>query len=78
MPHHRARMGMRPGMTLYITIVDEDDRTWDFSQEDRRREARRRLKQERPWLVVGSPMCTAFSSGQHLNFIPTIFNSLKT
>ena len=61
-------MGMRPGMAFDITEKDENGVAWDFSRRERREEARRRLRATRPWLLVGSPMCTAFSILQSLNF----------
>ena len=42
-------------------MSDENGRPWDFSLKERRDEAERRLDEEQPMLVVGSPACTAFS-----------------
>ena len=61
-------MGMRPGMAFDLTVNDENGVPWDFAKKERREAARERLRKERPWLLVGSPMCTAFSLLQNLNY----------
>ena len=39
-------------------VADEQERTWDFTKEEERRKARRRIKEEAPYLLIGSPPCT--------------------
>ena len=59
--------GVLPGFALDLTTQDSDGRHWDFDDEEMRQRAWTRLKTEQPLLLVGSPMCTAFSAWQHIN-----------
>ncbi len=64
----RRRKHLIPGFALDLTVVDPDDgQPWDFSREDKRDKARALLRKQRPYMFIGSPMCTAFSSWQQLN-----------
>ncbi len=57
-----------PGFAFDLTVVDpEDGQPWDFSRRDKREKARAMLRRQRPLLLIGSPMCTAFSTWQYLN-----------
>ena len=56
-----------PGFALDLTVADSDGRLWDFDDVVVRDRARKRFFTERPMLVVGSPMCTAFSTWQRIN-----------
>ena len=57
-----------PGYAFDLTTVDPDDNMpWDFSLEHKRKKARMLLREQKPYVVVGSPMCTAFCSWQALN-----------
>ena len=47
--------------------ADADGRSWDFRLESDRRRARARIAREKPFLVIGSPPCTAFSVIQAMN-----------
>ena len=60
---------MIPGMSLDLTTNDPDDgRPWDFNDPDKAAKARGIIENKQVVLLIGSPMCTAFSSWQHLNF----------
>ena len=59
--------GILPGFALDLTVADSDGRQWDFDDEEMRRRAWAKVKSERPLLLIGSPMCTAFSAWQHIN-----------
>ncbi len=59
-------MGIIPGFALDLTTTDEHGVPWDFDVADRRAEARRKVETERPMFLIGSPMCTAFSTWQAL------------
>ena len=65
----RARMKhVMPGLALDITVNDPlDNQPWDFSLEHKRRRARQLIREQRPYLVIGSPMCKMFSTWQALN-----------
>ena len=56
------KFNLRPGFPLDLTIIDEDDgKAWAFDNEDKRQKVRAMIKRDKPWLVIGSPMCRAFS-----------------
>ena len=59
--------GVVPGLAFDLTVNDEDGRPWDFNIPAQRRRAREMLEQQRPLLLVGSPMCTAFSTWQAIS-----------
>ena len=56
-----------PGFALDLAVADSDGRLLDFDDVVMRDRARKRLLIERPMLLVGSPMCTAFSTWQRIN-----------
>ena len=56
-----------PGFALDLTTVDSDGSPWDFDSKVMRDRAMKRLKEEKPLLLVGSPMCTVFSTWQRIN-----------
>ena len=64
-------LGIRGGSALDITTRDEEWAPWDLSKPDRCRKAERLLDEEDPDLLVGSPMCVAFSAWQRMNRITT-------
>ena len=50
-------------------MIDPDDgRPWVFSKVAKRKIARRLLRESRPTLLIGLPMCTAFPTWQELNY----------
>ena len=62
------RFGLKPGSSMDIRTVDHDGRPWDFSQPVMRERARRRIKEEDPFVLIGSPMCTLFSQMMRVNW----------
>ena len=63
-----ARFGILPGIALDLTGTDEDDGLpWDFNDHRKREKAERLLDEQRPILLICSPMCTAFCNIQNLN-----------
>ena len=57
-----------PGYAFDLTTVDPlDGKPWDFSCPDKRRRARELLREQQPYMLIGSPMCRAFSTWQALN-----------
>ena len=56
-----------PGFALALTVADTDGKLWDFDEKVMRDRARAKLKEEKPMLLIGSPMCTAFSTWQRIN-----------
>ena len=67
MARRRARLGVLPGFALDLTGCDEKGRPWDFNIPEMRDEAERRLDHQKPMLLIGTPMRTAFSKIQNLN-----------
>ena len=58
-----------PGFAMDITTNDpEDGRPWDFSSKKTREKARMALRRQKPYLFIGSPVCTAFCTWQALNY----------
>jgi hypothetical protein len=61
-------LGLIPGFALDLTVIDEyDNEPWDFDRLDKRERARKLVKEQKPMLLIGSPMCRAFSTWQALN-----------
>ena len=56
-----------PGFALDLTTLDADGRRWDFDDKEMRDRALKRVREERPMLLIGSPMCTAFSTWHRIN-----------
>ena len=56
-----------PGFALDLTTADTDGKLWDFDDKVMRDRAMQRVKDERPMLLIVSPMCTAFSTWQRIN-----------
>ena len=56
-----------PGFTLDLTTADTDGQLWDFDSKVMRDRALKKIREERPLLLIGSPMCTAFSTWQRIN-----------
>ena len=62
------KYGMLPGFALDITVTDPDDGLpWNFDKLSKRKKAIKLIKTQSPKLLIGSPMCTAFSIIQGLN-----------
>ena len=70
-----------PGFALDLTTNDYDGRAWDFDDKEMRDRALKRVRDEKPLLLVGSPMCTAFSVWQRTNnlirWLVTVVAELK-
>ena len=62
------KLGEVPGWSLDLTTSDGQGRAWDFDDPACRRRAVELLERTRPFLLVGSPMCTWFSTLMSLNF----------
>ena len=60
-------MHLTPGFALDLTTVNAKGEPWDFDDDDKQDEALRLIDEIKPLFVVGSPMCTAFSTWQRLS-----------
>ena len=56
-----------PGLALDLTTTNSKGEPWDFNDPARRAEAEKLLNEQKPQLLIGTPMCTAFSNIQNLN-----------
>ena len=57
-----------PGSALDLTVVDPDDGLpWDFSLRRKRIRARKIIREQRPYLIIGSPQCKEFCTWQKLS-----------
>lgn len=61
------RYGLAPGFALDLTTTDDNGVPWDFTKKSHRDRAEALLEEQRPMLLIGSPVCTAFSSWQFIN-----------
>jgi hypothetical protein len=59
--------GIAAGTSFDLIIDQESGEAWDFLRADHRRKCWSRLRAEDPWVVIGSPPCTAFSIINGLN-----------
>ena len=62
-----ARFGAIPGFGLDLAGCDDHGVRWDVNLQEQRDKAERLIDEQRPLLLLGSPMCTAFSNGQNIN-----------
>jgi hypothetical protein len=60
-------MGMRGGFSIDFTAPNPDDYIWDLSKHEFHQRAFAKIRECRPYMIVGSPECTLFSTIQNLN-----------
>ena len=60
--------GLAPGMSFDLTENDTDGQPWDFNVQAKRDKAEQLVSDKKALLLIGSPMCSAFSQIQGLNF----------
>ena len=57
-----------PGFALDLTCIDVDDGLpWDFDDKEKRDNARRLYREQKPLFLIGSPVCTAWCTWQRIN-----------
>ena len=61
-----ATHGLGGGYSFDLTVPDKDGYVWDFSQPECRKRAWAKITKSKPFLLIGSPPCTAFSNLQNL------------
>ena len=62
-------LNLVPGFALDLTTQDENGEEWDFTKEDRREKARRKVEEEKPYCLIGLPSCTEYCMFQALNAV---------
>ena len=65
---HARAFGLRPGWSLDITNHDHGGEPWDFSKPKMRERIRKKIQRDKPLLIIGSPMCTDWSTMMNLNW----------
>ena len=60
-------MGMKGGISLDFSAPDPDGYIWDFGRHECRQKAFALIRESRPYMIIGSPECTPFSTIQNLN-----------
>ena len=61
------KLSMRPGSVIDLRATDEDGRPYDLSRPEVRARVIKKIREEKPWLVVLSAPCTEFSTLQAWN-----------
>ena len=64
------KMGLDPGWALDLTVTDEDGLAWDFSTQAKRAKALKKVRDDKPLMLITSPMCVGPS--QHCKAYSTI------
>eukprot|EP00973_Karenia_brevis_P078885 10948026-Karenia_brevis.AAC.1 len=59
---------LEPGWSLDLTTTDEEGRPWNFNDRHMRNKAARKVLQDKPMLLIGSPPCTYFSQLMRINW----------
>eukprot|EP00973_Karenia_brevis_P056101 7802421-Karenia_brevis.AAC.1 len=65
---HAAEFGLKPAWALDLHTCDTDGREWDFNHQDMRHRAIKKIDEDKPILVILSPMCAPFSTLQNINY----------
>ncbi len=63
LPH----LDILPGFALGLATTDGKGEVWDYDLAAKRQQAREPIDKEKPYMIVGSPTCTAYSIMQNLN-----------
>ena len=58
------KLGLDPCWSLDVTVADEDGPAWDFSTQAKRAKALKKMREDKPFMLITSPMCGPFSALQ--------------
>ena len=61
------RYGLQPGHAYDLTLLNPLGEPWDFDRDDHQKWCEKIVCEEKPALLVGSPMCKGFSTIFNLN-----------
>ncbi len=61
-----SALGLKGGWSLDLTTTDDDGSKWDFRNESMRKRAMQKVMQDKPYLLIMSPMCGPFSELQQV------------
>ena len=63
------RLRLAPGLAFDLTQKDPDDgKPWGFNDPNKASKSKRWIDSNTPLLLIGSPMCAAFSQLNNINF----------
>ena len=62
------KLGLKVGWSLDLCTSDNDGKPWDFTQAEMRNRAARKVIEDKPLLLIGSPPCTNWSSLMNFNW----------
>ena len=60
-------IGMKGAFSLDSSAPDPDGYIWDFNKHECRQKAFALIRESRPYMIIGFPECTPFSTIQNLN-----------
>ena len=58
---------LMPGFAFDLTVMNDDSTPWDFTDEKKRVKARARVREQKPYMLIGSSMCKDFGTWQRLS-----------
>ena len=64
-----SKMGLRAGWSMDIITNDRGGKSWDFNIPEMRNRVARRLLEDKPRLLIGSPMCTIHGVIDNINHV---------
>ena len=67
LPKRTRSKHLMAGFALDLTVLGEGGTPWDFSSPLKRAKARRLVREQKPYMLIGSPQCKDFSTWQYLN-----------
>ena len=62
------KLGFKVGTSMDLTTKDEHGRAWDFTKVEMRNFAYRKVCEEKPFMLIGSPVCTPWSQIMNINY----------
>ena len=71
------RMGMKGGWAFDLTTADEDGRPWNLSDPVMQKKAMKKIIEDDPFVLIGSPPCTALSRVQFSTSAAEVFKRRK-
>ena len=67
-PVAAKKLGFKVGTSMDLTTKDEHGRAWDFTKVEMRNFAYRKVCEEKPFILIGSPVCTPWSQVMNINY----------
>ena len=61
----KLNLGLTPGFAFDFTCKDENGKEWDFDDVERRKEARRRIREQKPMFLIGRLCARPSQLGRH-------------